>query len=58
MKIFHVKLNYPSVAEDGNMFVQNFGIHIQKYVMSLPRRPQTWYKNLYLYGMVALYLCL
>jgi hypothetical protein len=58
MKIFHLKLNHPFVAEDGNMFLQNFGIHLQEYVMSLSRFPQTWYKNLYLYSMVAMYLCL
>jgi hypothetical protein len=54
MEIVHMKLNHPSP----NMFVQNFGIHLQEYVVSLPRRPLSWYKNLFLYIMVGMYLCL
>ena len=49
MKMFHVKLNDPSVAEDGNMFHQNFGIHLQECVISLHRRPQMGYKSVW-YG--------
>jgi len=36
MNIFCVKLNHPSLAGDGNMLLQNFGIHLQEYVVSLP----------------------